>query len=183
VAIGKNQTRNKIIVIIIVAAVVLGGFASLFSVLSRPSAPEAVPATQSATPEASTAPSEEPVEESAGPAAGGAPTVGTVVSGPIALTEADLALATSATAPLIAVGGTYISLQGYELFDTLTVLRFESGEQAYFATSGGPFPSGGGIPADQMSRELTGFGADLAADSAEAIEAAQILENHRILVG
>lgn len=181
-AIDKNKSRNKIIVIVLVAVIALGGFASLFSALSRPSAPQTVPATEIATPEASATPSEAPIEETATPAAE-APTVGTVTSGPTALSEADLALATSATAPLIAVGGTYIGLEGYELFDTLTVLRFESGEQAYFATNGGFFPSGGGIPANEMSRQLTGFGADLAADSPEAIEAEQILQNHLAEIG
>jgi len=175
VAINGNSTRNKTIVIVLVAVIILGAASSLLSglVSSRSTPAPAVTAPVTETPAASE--SSIPVDK--------LPVMGTVVSGPTFLSEADLALATGATAPLVVVSGTYIGLEGYELFDTLTVLRFESGEQAYFVSNGGFFPSSGGIPADQTSRDLTGFGADLAADSAEAIEAGNILRNHRIEIG
>lgn len=105
----------------------------------------------------------------------------------IPVTAEDLALASSSTVPLTAVSGRYIVVEGYDYFDTLTVLEFDSGEKAYFATSGGaPFGNvnaGMAIAADQASRDLTGFGDGVPADGPAGLDAAKMLSDHKSELG
>lgn len=101
----------------------------------------------------------------------------------IPVSAEDLSLASSSTAPLTAVSGRYVVVEGYDFFDTLTVLEFDSGEKAYFATSGGkPFgniDAGMAIAADQASRDLTGFGESVPADGPAGLDAMRMLSEHR----
>lgn len=101
----------------------------------------------------------------------------------IPVSSEDLALASSSTAPLMAVSGRYVVVEGYDYFDTLTVLEFDSGEKAYFATSGGkPFgniDAGMAIAADQPSRDLTGFGETVPADGPAGLDAAKMMSEHK----
>jgi len=116
--------------------------------------------------------SEAPQEESAAPKTQGTP-----------VSQGDLDLASASFAPKKAVSGSYIVVNGYKYFDTLTVFKLESGETVYFASSGGaPFgslQSGMSIAADQSSRDITGFGESVPATGPAGMDAAKMLQDHK----
>jgi len=97
-------------------------------------------------------------------------------------TEIETASASMDT-PVTVVGGRYIPAEGYEFFNTLTVLDLSSGEKAYFATMDGPFPVGFSIAADQTSRDLTGFGESVPISGPAGLDAAKMLADHKAELG
>lgn len=104
------------------------------------------------------------------------PEISRSISEVMQVSENDLVIASSSIEPLVAVEGRYIVADGYKFHDTLTVFELETGETVHFISSGGPFTSSG-APANEYTRDLTGFVQGMTFDSPGGIEASRMMSD------